>query len=292
MTRSRTGGEREGRCRSAHDVGARRLPPVRHRDGLGRSAPSWSQPAGSRAGSTCSTSRPARATSRSAPPRPARPSSPPTLRRRTSPPGGARPRARGLELEWVEADAEALPFAGDGFDVVTSSFGAIFAPDHQAVAGELVRVCRPGGTIGDDRTSRPRARGRVLRALRRHAPAPPPGALPPVLWGSEPHVRELFGDRRRRARLTRRSYVERGREPALPTASSSGRRSAPRSRSARGLAGEPDRAARSTASSSTSPRARTRARPAARAEYRYEYLLVIARKPASAAATAEARLGN
>ena len=57
-------------------------------------------------------------------------------------------RARGVELEWVEADAEALPFGDGEFDVVTSSFGAMFAPDHQAVADELLRVCRPGGTIG------------------------------------------------------------------------------------------------------------------------------------------------
>ena len=56
--------------------------------------------------------------------------------------------ARGVELEWVEADAEALPFADGEFDVVTSSFGAIFAPDHQKVADEMLRVCRPGGTIG------------------------------------------------------------------------------------------------------------------------------------------------
>lgn len=63
--------------------------------------------------------------------------------------------AHGVELEWVQADAEALPFADGEFDVVTSSFGAIFAPNHQAVADEL-RVCRPGGTIGM-LTSRPRA---------------------------------------------------------------------------------------------------------------------------------------
>src|SRR4051812_44896396 len=55
---------------------------------------------------------------------------------------------RGLEIEWVEADAQRLPFADDAFDVVTSAAGAIFAPDHRAVAGELRRVCRPGGTIG------------------------------------------------------------------------------------------------------------------------------------------------
>ncbi|MGH3132669.1 MAG: class I SAM-dependent methyltransferase, partial [Gaiellaceae bacterium] len=56
--------------------------------------------------------------------------------------------AQGVEVEWVEADAEALPFGDGAFDVVTSSLGAMFAPDHQAVADELVRVCRPGGTIG------------------------------------------------------------------------------------------------------------------------------------------------
>jgi ubiquinone/menaquinone biosynthesis C-methylase UbiE len=54
----------------------------------------------------------------------------------------------GLDLEWIEGDAESLPFADDAFDVVTSCFGAIFAPNHRAVADELLRVCRPGGTIG------------------------------------------------------------------------------------------------------------------------------------------------
>jgi ubiquinone/menaquinone biosynthesis C-methylase UbiE len=54
----------------------------------------------------------------------------------------------GVELHWVQADAETLPFADREFDVVTSSFGAIFAPDHRAVAAEMLRVCRPGGTIG------------------------------------------------------------------------------------------------------------------------------------------------
>ena len=53
-----------------------------------------------------------------------------------------------MELEWIEADAEALPFANGECDVVTSSFGAIFAPDHRAVAEEMLRVCRLGGTIG------------------------------------------------------------------------------------------------------------------------------------------------
>lgn len=55
---------------------------------------------------------------------------------------------RGVELEWVEADAEAMPFADNSFDVVMSSVGVMFAPHHQAAADELVRVVRPGGTIG------------------------------------------------------------------------------------------------------------------------------------------------
>ena len=57
-------------------------------------------------------------------------------------------REAGVELEWIEGDAQALPFADDEFDIVTSCFGAMFAPDHGAAANELLRVCRPGGVIG------------------------------------------------------------------------------------------------------------------------------------------------
>ena len=63
-------------------------------------------------------------------------------------PGRREAASRGVDLRWVEADAQDLPFPDDSFDVVTSSVGAIFAPDHRAVADEMVRVCRPGGTIG------------------------------------------------------------------------------------------------------------------------------------------------
>lgn len=103
--------------------------------------------------------------------------------------------ATGVALEWVEADAEALPFADAAFDVVLSSFGAIFAPDHQKVADELVRVVRPGGTIA---MANWRPDGFVAEMFRTQAAfmAPPPdGFRPPVLWGDEAHVRELFGDR-------------------------------------------------------------------------------------------------
>lgn len=101
----------------------------------------------------------------------------------------------GLELEWVEADAENLPFGDQSFDVVMSSIGAMFAPHHQDVADDLVRVCRPGGTIGLLSWTPEGMIGALFRTMGPFAPPPPAGAQPPPLWGSEEHVRELFGDR-------------------------------------------------------------------------------------------------
>ena len=128
--------------------------------------------------------------------------------------GRAEARARGVELDWVEADAESLPFGDDEFDVVTSCLGAIFAPDHRAVADELVRVCRPGGTIGMVNFTPEGLGGDFFALFGRHAPPPPPGALAPVLWGSEAHVRELFGERLDPLELRRAEYVERSPDPA------------------------------------------------------------------------------
>jgi SAM-dependent methyltransferase len=102
---------------------------------------------------------------------------------------------KGLELEWVEADAENLPFDDGSFDVVMSCIGAMFAPHHQEVADELVRVCRPGGKIGLLSWTPEGMIGALFRTMGPFAPAPPPGAQPPPLWGGEDHVRELFGDR-------------------------------------------------------------------------------------------------
>jgi ubiquinone/menaquinone biosynthesis C-methylase UbiE len=102
---------------------------------------------------------------------------------------------RGVELEWVEADAEALPFGDNEFDVVTSCQGAMFAPHHQAVADELVRVCKPGGTIGLLHWTPEGFIGKMFATMKPFGPPPPPGAQPPPLWGSEDHVRELLGDR-------------------------------------------------------------------------------------------------
>ena len=109
--------------------------------------------------------------------------------------GRAQAESEGLELDWVEADAEGLPFEDGSFDIVMSSIGAMFAPHHQAVADELVRVCRPGGTIGMLNWTPEGMIGSLFRLMGTFAPAPPPGAQPPPLWGSEEHVGELFGDR-------------------------------------------------------------------------------------------------
>jgi SAM-dependent methyltransferase len=102
---------------------------------------------------------------------------------------------RGLELEWREADAEALPFDDDAFDTVVSAVGVMFAPHHQPAADELVRVCRPGGTIGLINWTPGGFIGQMFAAMKPMAPPPPPGAQSPPLWGDEEHVRGLLGDR-------------------------------------------------------------------------------------------------
>jgi SAM-dependent methyltransferase len=109
--------------------------------------------------------------------------------------GRERARSAGVELEWVEADAEHLPFEDESYDVVMSSIGAMFAPFHQDVADELVRVCRPGGTIGLLSWTPEGMLGALFRTIGPFAPAPPEGAQSPPLWGSEVHLGELFGDR-------------------------------------------------------------------------------------------------
>ena len=109
--------------------------------------------------------------------------------------GRAKAEAAGLELEWTEADAEHLPFPDGDFDVVMSCIGAMFAPHHQEVADELVRVCRSGGTIGMLNWTPEGMIGALFRTMGPFAPPPPPGAQPPPLWGSEEHVSSLFGDR-------------------------------------------------------------------------------------------------
>ncbi len=188
-------------------------------------------------------------------------------------------RAAGVEVEWIEADAEALPFEDKEFDVVTSCFGAMFAPNQQKVAKELLRVCRAGGVIGMINFTPEGRGGDFFRLLAPYAPPPPPGALPPLMWGNEEHVTKLFDQRVEALQMTRREYVERAASPRAyldlfketfgPMVAIYG-----------SLAGQPERSAaldqdflefvgRSNRGMSEGP-----------VQIPYEYLLVVARKAA------------
>jgi ubiquinone/menaquinone biosynthesis C-methylase UbiE len=107
--------------------------------------------------------------------------------------GRERAAAEGLEVELLEGDAEALPFADASFDAVTSVFGSMFAPDHARAAAELLRVTRPGGTIALAAWTPDGFIGQLFRATSAHVP-PPAGVQSPLLWGTEAHLGELFGD--------------------------------------------------------------------------------------------------
>ena len=188
--------------------------------------------------------------------------------------------ARGVKLEWAEADAEALPFADGEFDVVTSSVGALFAPDHQAVADEMLRVCRPGGTIGMINFTPEGLISDFFGALAPYMPAPPPGALPAAAWGSEEHVRELLGDRVQSLEMSRAHYAERADSPAAYVELFK-RTFGPVVATYASLADEPARRAaleRDFLAFAT----RANSAPAdGQAEYPYEYLLVVARTRAA-----------
>jgi SAM-dependent methyltransferase len=108
--------------------------------------------------------------------------------------GRERAAAERLEIEFVEADAQDLPFEDAGFDVAMSIFGAMFAPDQERTAEELLRVVRPGGRIGMANWTPDGGVGAMFMTVAKHTGGPPPGTLPPVLWGTEERVRELFGD--------------------------------------------------------------------------------------------------
>jgi ubiquinone/menaquinone biosynthesis C-methylase UbiE len=98
----------------------------------------------------------------------------------------------GVEIEWVEGDAQDMPFDDEGFDVVLSVFGCMFAPDHRRAAAELVRVLKPGGRMVVA-TWRPEGNvGRMFGTIAQHMPPPPEGFQPPPLWGVDDHVREIF----------------------------------------------------------------------------------------------------
>lgn len=98
-----------------------------------------------------------------------------------------------VEVEWRQGDAQALPFGDDSFDRVISAIGHMFAPDHKRTAEELRRVCRPDGRIAIACWTPEGAIGEMFKRLGAISPPPPEGFQPPVLWGTEDHVRELLG---------------------------------------------------------------------------------------------------
>ncbi|UQU63427.1 methyltransferase domain-containing protein [Couchioplanes caeruleus] len=118
----------------------------------------------------------------------------------------ARAAAEHLPVRFVEADAEALPCDDGEWDTVFSVVGVMFAPDQERAAAELTRVCRPGGTIALANWTPDGFIGDLFRTVGRRVP-PPPGVRAPVEWGTEPRLRELFGDRVSEVRVNRREFV-------------------------------------------------------------------------------------
>jgi SAM-dependent methyltransferase len=121
--------------------------------------------------------------------------------------------ADGLAVDLREADAEALPFADEVFDVVLSTFGVMFTPDQERAAGELVRVCRHGGRIALACWTPGGFVGKVFRTVAGYVP-PPAGLPSPAAWGTEERLDELFGAATRGMRTARREYVFRYRSAA------------------------------------------------------------------------------
>ena len=98
----------------------------------------------------------------------------------------------GVDIEWVEGDAQDMPFADESFDRVISTFGAMFAPDHERAAAELVRVCRRGGRVAMTTWVTHGYAGEIFKLTGSFLPPPPAGVQPPPLWGVESHVEEVF----------------------------------------------------------------------------------------------------
>ena len=119
--------------------------------------------------------------------------------------GRERAKAEGLNVRFLEADVENLPFTDASFDVVVSTLGSMFAPDHVRTASEMMRVLRSGGRIGLASWTPQGFIGRLFKTIGAHVP-PPAGVKSPALWGAEAHIQELFGDQAQEIRCERRLF--------------------------------------------------------------------------------------
>jgi SAM-dependent methyltransferase len=127
--------------------------------------------------------------------------------------GRDRARADGLKIDFQVADVEDLPFADGSFDVVLSTYGAMFAPDHARTAREMLRVTRGGGRIGLANWTPGGFIGQLFKVIGAYVP-PPAGLRSPALWGTEPHLVELFGPQAADIRCSRKNFNFRYRSPA------------------------------------------------------------------------------
>ena len=120
--------------------------------------------------------------------------------------------AEGVQAQFEDGDAEAIPFEDDSFDVVTSVFGSMFAPNQEAAASELARVTRPGGKIGLVTHTPEGYIGNLFKVIGKHVP-PPAGLRSPIQWGTEERLRELFGDAIAELHVEKRHMTFRYRSP-------------------------------------------------------------------------------
>lgn len=126
--------------------------------------------------------------------------------------GRARASAEGMAIQFEEADAENLPYPDASFDIVLSTFGVMFTPDQERATGELARVCKPGGKIGLANWTPTSFIGELFKLIGRYIP-PPAGIKSPSLWGTEEHLRVLFGKRIDTLKTERKNFVFRYRSP-------------------------------------------------------------------------------
>ncbi len=202
--------------------------------------------------------------------------------------------ARGVHLDWVEAAAEALPFADDEFDVVTSAIGVIFAPDHQRAADELLRVCRPGGLIGMINWPVQGFAAEFFAVFAAYA-TPPPGALSPLLWGTGQHLRDLFGDRVETLEVTEHVLVVDHFTDPAHLCEFYKRTFGPTIATYAAIAADPSRIAALDREFAAFAARANRGRPGGPARYEYPYVRVVARvrtEPVGRDARAEVRAGG